>query len=464
MSLNAQTYVFTAERYAWLQSISLNPQAVRNSGNISQQRTYDYFGMTPASAARKIQRLDTVRALETGNSASRELVEIASIDPGIVTPSDEFPGDNMPEVPDSNIPPGYHHEPTKPNEDGNMTLPYNIVPDQPPGGPDGGSDDPGRGPGNSSPRNGADVGPEGMQPGTETGEPRIQYDDEGDWDERYPHGDPEQVPSEHTLPDPTLPDYPEHQQAQQNNPETTSPYDDLNRQVAPSTTPPGSVSPGYSDMVPEVEAPETTQDPAADPAPETERSIGEPGFLESLIPVWGSARQAINDFQNGRWVWGTINALLAISDLFLIKSLGTAAAKIFLKLGKPLLAEVGALGNRVKSAFDDLLDFLPWRKPKKQPPKLQDPAFEHGALGDDFAPGVHDPSSAMDLNERAAAELLEDMGWRVDARPTDNGLSGKKNPDFMVRKSPEEWLVNDRAVLSAGPRWSGRRRRRRPRV
>jgi len=35
--------------------------------------------------------------------------------------------------------------------------------------------------------------------------------------------------------------------------------------------------------------------------------VGAPGLAESFIPVWGSGREAINDFQTGHYVWGTVN-------------------------------------------------------------------------------------------------------------------------------------------------------------
>jgi RHS repeat-associated protein len=57
-------------------------------------------------------------------------------------------------------------------------------------------------------------------------------------------------------------------------------------------------------------------------------AVAAPGFGESLIPIWGSGRQSIHDFQCGHYVWGTINAALAISDVFLVKSLFSAAAKV----------------------------------------------------------------------------------------------------------------------------------------
>jgi hypothetical protein len=64
-----------------------------------------------------------------------------------------------------------------------------------------------------------------------------------------------------------------------------------------------------------------------------------------------------------------------------------------------------------------------------------DPAFHPSRLGEDFAPGVHDPLDSFRPEERQIAERLVAEGWRVDARPADHGSAGKRNPDAMVRKS-----------------------------
>ncbi len=55
--------------------------------------------------------------------------------------------------------------------------------------------------------------------------------------------------------------------------------------------------------------------------------VGQPGTMESIVPVWGSGRAAVDDFQNGRYGWAAFNAAMAISDVFLIKSIGTAVGK-----------------------------------------------------------------------------------------------------------------------------------------
>ncbi|GGG59629.1 LamG-like jellyroll fold domain-containing protein [Hymenobacter glacieicola] len=56
--------------------------------------------------------------------------------------------------------------------------------------------------------------------------------------------------------------------------------------------------------------------------------VDEPGTLESAIPVWGSGRQAIHDFQNGNYAWGAFNTAMAVSDVFLVKSLVTGVGRI----------------------------------------------------------------------------------------------------------------------------------------
>lgn len=56
-------------------------------------------------------------------------------------------------------------------------------------------------------------------------------------------------------------------------------------------------------------------------------SVGQPGFGESLILVWGSGRAAVDHFQNGNYWRGAGYTALAISDVFLVKALATVVAK-----------------------------------------------------------------------------------------------------------------------------------------
>ncbi|OAM91696.1 RHS repeat-associated core domain-containing protein [Termitidicoccus mucosus] len=65
----------------------------------------------------------------------------------------------------------------------------------------------------------------------------------------------------------------------------------------------------------------------------TQVGVGAPGFFEGLIPVWGSGRASIDDFQNGKWFWGSVNGVLAITDVFLLKAVAVAGAKVIGKGG-----------------------------------------------------------------------------------------------------------------------------------
>jgi RHS repeat-associated protein len=59
----------------------------------------------------------------------------------------------------------------------------------------------------------------------------------------------------------------------------------------------------------------------------------EVGFWEGLIPVWGSGKQAYQDFRCGKWFWGSLNTLVAISDVVPIRAAIGAAGKGVWKAG-----------------------------------------------------------------------------------------------------------------------------------
>jgi hypothetical protein len=71
-------------------------------------------------------------------------------------------------------------------------------------------------------------------------------------------------------------------------------------------------------------------------------------------------------------------------------------------------------------------------------PGVTDPAMQQGALGNEFNPGVHDPNSEFQPHEKATADRLAEEGWQVDQRPADHTQQGLRNPDTMVRKSPDD--------------------------
>jgi hypothetical protein len=92
-------------------------------------------------------------------------------------------------------------------------------------------------------------------------------------------------------------------------------------------------------------------------------------------------------------------------------------------------------------------------------PNLDDldfnPALDLRPIGVDFTPGVHDPENRFEPKEREVADFLEREGWRIDARPADHTVHGKKNPDATLRRSGSadgvivEFKTLDRASLSA---------------
>jgi hypothetical protein len=85
-----------------------------------------------------------------------------------------------------------------------------------------------------------------------------------------------------------------------------------------------------------------------------ESGVGHAGFWEGMIPFWGSGREAVAYYQEGRWVWGTVNAAMAVTDVVGFKALFTAGGKFVIsavfKGGAKELATEGAERLAVESA------------------------------------------------------------------------------------------------------------------
>jgi hypothetical protein len=62
-----------------------------------------------------------------------------------------------------------------------------------------------------------------------------------------------------------------------------------------------------------------------------------PGFAESLVPFWGSTREAIADAREGDYLGAGLNGAMAVSDVmpgaFVVKGLGKAGIRAALKKG-----------------------------------------------------------------------------------------------------------------------------------
>ncbi len=99
-----------------------------------------------------------------------------------------------------------------------------------------------------------------------------------------------------------------------------------------------TITPPSSTPEPEL-APEVTSETGADTeTPVDDDSVGEPGLGESLIPIWGSGRESINHFQHGNYVRGVFWGAMAVSDVFLVKSLVVGGGKLLFRGGASVVA------------------------------------------------------------------------------------------------------------------------------
>ncbi|MCW5551183.1 MAG: RHS repeat-associated core domain-containing protein [Verrucomicrobiae bacterium] len=67
-----------------------------------------------------------------------------------------------------------------------------------------------------------------------------------------------------------------------------------------------------------------------------------PGFWEGLIPFWGSGKQAIHDFEEGKWGWGIFNTAMAATDIIPGATLVKAGLKAGGKVGVRALWKTGS--------------------------------------------------------------------------------------------------------------------------
>ena len=104
-----------------------------------------------------------------------------------------------------------------------------------------------------------------------------------------------------------------------------------------SSVSPLVLSPPPSSISPSSAAPTPAVTPAPEAAPSDDGSVGEPGFWESLIPVWGSGRESVNHFQHGNYGRGIFWAGMAVADVFLVKSLIMGGGRLLFRTGATLL-------------------------------------------------------------------------------------------------------------------------------
>ncbi len=67
--------------------------------------------------------------------------------------------------------------------------------------------------------------------------------------------------------------------------------------------------------------------------------VAVPGRYEGLIPIWGSGKAAAHNIECGEWGWAALHTAMAVSDVFLVKSLVVAAGTGMVMVAAHALAE-----------------------------------------------------------------------------------------------------------------------------
>ena len=151
------------------------------------------------------------------------------------------------------------------------------------------------------------------------------------------------------------------------------------------------------------------------------KPIGKPGFAESLIPIWGSGREALADLQQGDYLGGAFNGALAVSDVVPVKALATAGAKVGLKLGAKAAAELG------KGAIKDVIGGGLENAAKQLEKRMT-------------APGMQYPFKSGSQTWDASRKALRKQGFTAPGEDAHHWLIpqngwGKDWPDFIKNQS-----------------------------
>jgi len=153
-------------------------------------------------------------------------------------------------------------------------------------------------------------------------------------------------------------------------------------------------------------APETNLEEPQSEVDEDAGTVGKPGFAESLIPIWGSGRSAIYHAQKGEWGWAAVDTALAISDVFLMKSLVTAGGKLLVKGGAVGIGKITLEGSSKKAAVE---------LGEKAAETTLKGALTEGALKS-IRSGIALSQTQKDLLRAEARILLEQSGKSVAER------------------------------------------------
>jgi RHS repeat-associated protein len=156
-------------------------------------------------------------------------------------------------------------------------------------------------------------------------------------------------------------------------------------------------------------------------APPAGGGVGAPGFWEGMIPIWGSGRDAVHNFQEGKIGWGLGYTALAVTDVFLVKSLITAGGKLVVKGGARVF-----LSTAAKEAAELAAKDAAEKAAKETAAKLAQQAAETAAK--DAA-----AQAAKDAAEKAVKEAAEKA-----AADRASANAGKQAAEKTAQKTGEK--------------------------
>ena len=130
--------------------------------------------------------------------------------------------------------------------------------------------------------------------------------------------------------------------------------------------------------------------------------VGPPGTLESIVPVWGSARAAVYNFQRGNYLLAGGYGALAASDVFLLDSLFEAGVKLTAEsaaVGASGEAGINALNNSYRQASTNVFHWTTFG----------------GALGIERTEALGGKWGlyAMDASRAPSTSLIGGLAWHV---------------------------------------------------
>jgi RHS repeat-associated protein len=173
---------------------------------------------------------------------------------------------------------------------------------------------------------------------------------------------------------------------------------------------------------------------------ESAKTVGQPSFAESFIPIWGSGRDAIHNFQEGNYGWGTFHAVMTATDVFLAGALVKIGTKAIMKGGAKVLAKEAAepvVKTISKAEINPKEGFKTFTELKKHlGPIGENMQWHHiveqsqiKAMRSGFAPElIHNPANIIAINKEThilISNFYSSKPYFTNGQTVRNWLSGK---------------------------------------